>query len=191
MMNKLLLAMSLLFISVGAQAQSETLVSNSMISGFGAPIFSFYELNNAFVTSGGGGGGLIIRDFFIGAFGEGVTLNNTTLNNYKYNLDISYAGLWFGYSVMREKEVHPFISLKMARGKSRINAISDNSTIQLDNIKVLQPEIGVEFNCTNWMRLVAYIGYRGVFGVNDSNYLKASSLSGVSSGFTLRFGYFQ
>ncbi|MCG8330028.1 MAG: hypothetical protein MI974_20190 [Chitinophagales bacterium] len=189
-MKNFLILIGLLFIAASTQAQSETLFSNSTISGFGAPIFSFYELNNEFATSGGGGGGLIIGDFFIGAFGEGVTLNNTILNNQKYKLDISYAGLWLGYSIMGKKDIHPFIGLKLAGGKSTIAEIEDNSTVQLDNIKVLQPEVGVEFNCTNWMRLVAHIGYRGILGFSDTNQLKPSQLSGVSSGITLRFGYF-
>ena len=190
-MKKVMVLLVGIFIYGAALTQSETLFSNNPISGFGGPIFSVSTLNDEVVYFGGGGGGLIIGDFFIGGFGEGGTISNTFVQDDVYDIELGYGGLWMGYSIANRKAIHPFIGLKWAGGESTVTPVSDNRALQSDKIQVLQPELGLEFNFTLWMRLVAHVGYRNVIGVDSRHLVTNEELSGISGGITLRFGFFR
>ncbi|MEM6316109.1 MAG: hypothetical protein AAF960_00480 [Bacteroidota bacterium] len=188
MKNLLTILVTIFTISLG-MAQSETIFSNVRISGFGGPIFSASSLNDEIVLNAGGGGGVIVDNFFIGGFGEGLNLSGTTIKDSRYSLDLGYGGLWLGYSIQGQKAVHPFVGLKLASGEVSLSGLDDNS-FEADNIQVVQPEAGLEFNFTSWMRLVAHVGYRNVVGVNNAGVLDDVQLNGMSGGITLRFGFF-
>ena len=190
-MKKLSFILFALLASNSIFSQSETLFSNFSISGFGGPSFSFSQLNDQSTIFAGGGGGVIIGNFFIGGFGEGGTLNNTIINNESYDLDLGYGGLWLGYSILSQKAIHPFVSVKLASGSVDINAISNDQTTTSNNIQVILPEVGVEFNFTSWMRLVTHIGYREVGGLGENSLISKNKVRGITSGLTLRFGFFR
>ena len=123
--------------------------------------------------------------------GDNSVINNTTINNESYDLDLGYGGLWLGYSILSKKASHPFVSVKFASGSVDINAISNDRTITSNNIQVILPEVGVEFNFTSWMRLVTHIGYREVGGLGENSLISKNKVRGVTSGLTLRFGFFR
>lgn len=190
-MKNLFIFVFALVVSISSFAQSETLFTNLKISGFGGPIFSVSALNNQSTIFSGGGGGVIIGDFFIGGFGEGSNLTNTTISEESYDLDLGYGGLWLGYSFFDRKAIHPFLSVKLASGEVNLNSSISNENTASTNIQVLSPEVGIEFNFTHWMRLVTHLGYREVAGLGSGNFLKKEQLTGITGGITLRFGFFR
>lgn len=190
-MKKLLIIIAAFVANLSIFAQSETLFSNFSISGFGGPTFSVSQLNNESTILAGGGGGVIIGDFFIGGFGEGGSLNNTTISGEFYDMDLGYGGLWLGYSIMSRKAIHPFVSVKLGSGSVDLFSVNNNRTTANDNVQVVVPEVGVEFNFTSWMRLVTHIGYREVGGLGNANTVAKNQVTGVTGGLTLRFGFFR
>lgn len=190
-MKKLSIIVFTLLTSTFLFAQSETLFSNVRISGFGGPSFAVSQLNDQSTIFAGGGGGLIIGDFFIGGFGEGATLNNTTINNDPYDLELGYGGLWLGYSVFSRKAIHPFVSVKLASGTVDASSSINDRTTNSNNIQVIVPEVGIEFNFTAWMRLVTQVGYREIGGLGDNNLIQKNQAAGLTGGLTLRFGFFR
>lgn len=190
-MKNLLIFVFASIVSTFGFAQSETLFANLEVSGFGGPIFSVSQLNNQSTVFAGGGGGVIIGDFFIGGFGEGGNLTNTTISNESYDLDLGYGGLWLGYSFFNQKAIHPFLGIKLASGEMNLTASISDQTIESTNIQVLSPEVGIEFNFTPWMRLVTHLGYREVAGLGNNNLLRKEQLTSLTGGLTLRFGFFR
>lgn len=189
-MKKLSIIIFTLLTSTFLFAQSETLFSNFRVSGFGGPSFTVSQLNNESTIFGGGGGGVIIGDFFIGGFGEGATLNNTTINSGTYDLDLGYGGLWLGYSIFSRKAIHSFVSVKLASGSIDVSSINDRTT-NSNNVQVVTPEVGIEFNFTSWMRLVTQVGYREIGGLGNNNLIQKNQVVGLTGGLTLRFGFFR
>jgi len=75
---------TLTFLGLKAQdSEIQTLFSGSTrISGFGGPLMSFTTVNGQFAHMMGGGGGVLLGDFFIGGYGEGLT-NGIPVNEYR------------------------------------------------------------------------------------------------------------
>ncbi|MEM1123563.1 MAG: hypothetical protein AAGJ18_24200 [Bacteroidota bacterium] len=190
-MKKLLILVVTLLVNISLFAQSETLFSNVSISGFGGPTFAVSQLNGESTIFAGGGGGAIIGNFFIGGYGEGGSLSNTTIAGEFYDLDLGYGGLWLGYSIASRKAIHPFVSVKLGSGSVDLFSVDNNRTTSSDNIQVVIPEVGIEFNFTSWMRLVTHVGYREVGGLGNGNIIDKNAVTGVTGGLTLRFGFFR
>lgn len=76
-MKKILIAVVLILSFAGMKAQEngiQTLIgSGTRISGFGGPTMSFTSINGEFARLMGGGGAVLLGDFFIGGYGEGLT----------------------------------------------------------------------------------------------------------------------
>ncbi len=76
-MRKIAIIFVLVFLLWGLNAQDsevQTLFgSGTRISGFGGPIMSFTSINGEFAHMMGGGGCVLLGDFFIGGYGEGLT----------------------------------------------------------------------------------------------------------------------
>jgi len=195
--------MSVLFIlgftasSLFAQ-QSETLLnsmnnrSNISIGGFGGPIMMSSTLNSDFSFSVGGGGGLVINDFYIGVFGVGESVDNSLIRvtEQQHDIDLSYGGLWVGYSFYDELLIHPFVSVRSGFGTLEVyEAESSETVLMRESMVVLTPEVGVEMNATDWLKISGTVGYRWLSEF-DERKLQNDDYSGLTANINFRFGFF-
>lgn len=183
----------LIIISVaGLKAQDsdiQTLFSGSTrISGFGGPLMSFTAIDGQFAHMMGGGGGVLLGDFFLGGYGEGIT-NGIQVNGNR--LDFGHGGFWTGYSFMAARPLHPAVSAQIGWG-----AVSEHDPDYSywgtpDNVFVFNPAVELEMNFTKFFRLGVGIHYRIVTGVNpEISSLTNSDLSGPGALLTFKFGWF-
>lgn len=165
------------------------------ISGFGGPFMNFSSFNGDFVHMMGGGGGIMVGDFFFGGYGLGSTNNlNVTYNNDNYDIDFGHGGLWFGYSFLSNKAIHPALHVQTGWGSIREEYDADfrstYNTIE-DKIFVLNPTIEAEFNFTRFFRIGIGGHYRMVFGSDESNFgLSDADLSSPGAYLAFKFGWF-
>lgn len=197
-MNQLLTTLLLLAaISMSAQ-QDETLFLNiNRIGIFGGPIFDFSVLNDEINPSTGGGGAIILNNFFFGGYGMG----STEVDGLDFDTDLSqftdirfkHGGLWLGGTPLQNKSIHPFFSGKIGWGHTAYNQIDllgTETQFFKDQIFVLTPEAGVEFNIFRFFRLAVTANYRYVSGIENVNPLSSDDLSTFGGAITLRFGSF-
>lgn len=166
--------------------------TNFTISGFGGPIFSAMPANSEYGLGFGGGGGIVINDFFIGGFGIGNNLDNSIIevSQTAYDIEIGYGGLWLGYSIKDEWLVHPFVSLRSGFGGIELYETTNNEVeLMRESMVVLTPEIGLEMNVFQQLKLSTSVGYRWLSDF-DSNLLRREDYSGVIGSVALRFGGF-
>ena len=185
-------------LSMSAQ-QDETLFFNvNRIGVFGGPIFEFSEFNEEITSSTGGGGGVVLNDFFFGGYGsgdieiDGFDLNTTELEFNDINL--KHRGIWVGFTPKQSKAIHPYLSGRIGWGRmsfrqSEING-NNNFERRRDQVFVLTPEIGLEFNVFRWFRVAAAANYRYLNGLENANPLTDDDLSNFGGVITLRFGWF-
>ena len=182
---------TLTFFGLKAQdSEIHTLFSGSTrISGFGGPMMSFTTVNGQFAHMMGGGGGVLLGDFFIGGYGEGLT-NGIPANEYR--LDFGHGGFWTGYSFMANRPFHPAVSAQIGWGS--VGERDYNYTnFSMDNVFVFNPALELELNFTRFFRLGVGIHYRLVQGVNPemhSSNLTNSDFSGPGALLTFKFGWF-
>lgn len=183
-------------ISGVSNAQDKTLMnsinSDKKISVFGGPIVSAVPMNSTYGVGFGGGGGLVIDNFFIGAFGMGNVLENTTINssNMLHDIEIGYGGLWLGYSFKDEWLVHPYVSLRSGLGTLELyHSSNDDMNFLYERIAVVSPEVGLEVNIIKQLKLAGTVGYRWMNNF-DNNLLIGADYNGLLGSITLRFGGF-
>lgn len=197
-MKKITLLAFSLFLTVLSFGQDKTLFENMELSigGFGALTANLSTINDELTLLSGGGGGVVLNDFFIGGYGMSTNLNNTSISNSSptgfenYDLNLSYGGLWMGYSFMDAKVVHPFAGLKMGLGNVQIYELNDNDAFLRENIFVVTPEVGIEINITRWIKLMGTVNYQALNGMDDTNFMNSSDFSGIGGGLSIRYGYF-
>ncbi len=177
----------------GLRAQDsdiQTLFSGSTrISGFGGPLMSFTTVNGTFAHMMGGGGGVLLGDFFLGGYGEGLT-NQILIDGDR--LDFGHGGFWTGYSFMANRPFHPTLSAQIGWGNAREGEF-DQSTYTTDNVFVFNPALELEMNFTHFFRLGIGVHYRLVTGVDPQMHLEPISnadLSGPGAMLTFKFGWF-
>lgn len=182
-----------IFLTVsGLKAQDseiQTLFSGgtTRISGFGGPAMSFTIVNGEFAHMMGGGGGVLLGDFFLGGYGEG--LSNEILSDAN-RLDFGHGGFWTGYSFFANRPLHPTISAQIGWGG--VSERNDNYYYS-DNVFVFNPAIELEMNFTRFFRLGVGVQYRIVTGVNPemhSSNLTNSDFSGPGVLLAFKFGWF-
>ena len=188
-MRKIVTIFVLVFLLWGLNAQDsevQTLFgSGTRISGFGGPIMSFTSINGEFAHMMGGGAAVLLGDFFIGGYGEGLTNSITAGGN---RIKLGHGGFWTGYSFMASKAVHPAISTQLGWGS--ITQTDDNHYhLSSDNVFVINPTLELEMNFTKFFRLGVGANYRFVNGVNTSN-LTNADLSGLGAFLSFKFGWF-
>ena len=98
-MKKILL-FSLMMMALGSLSaqdnEIQTLFSGkTRISGFGGPTMSFTIINGEFAHMMGGGGAVLLGDFFIGAYGEGLTTGIESQSS-PYKLEFGHGGRGMG-----------------------------------------------------------------------------------------------
>ena len=179
-----------------SNAQDKTLMnsinSDKKISVFGGPIVSAVPMNSTYGVGFGGGVGLVIDNFFIGAFGMGNVLENTTINssNMLHDIEIGYGGLWLGYSFKDEWLVHPYVSLRSGLGTLELyHSSNDEMNFLFERIAVVSPEVGLEVNIIKQLKLAGTVGYRWMNNL-DNNLLIGADYNGLLGSITLRFGGF-
>jgi hypothetical protein len=147
----------------------------------------FSSIDNEFALFVGGGGGLIINNFFVGGYGEGIS-NPSRQNNREgmHDIEFDHGGFWFGYEFMPEKMIHPVLHLRTGWGKI---SGTQNRVIYSDNIFVLKPTLAAEVNFTRFMKINAGVDYRHVFNAELGN-LNSKSFSGFGVYVSFIFGWF-
>lgn len=154
----------------------------------------------------------------------GVALNAISFNSYssevidnqigKYPiLALNYVAIDFDYSLMPESEYFPSISL--TAGYGNMNFRPTVTTITIDNTVtaynpaykldkkeffILEPQLNLNMNFTQFYRLTLGVGYRIIPGldykpVNLENegkfvHLKGNDLNGITGTLTIKFGGF-
>jgi hypothetical protein len=189
LMKKLLFAFVLVVSAAGLKAQEneiQTLFgSGTRISGFGGPTMSFTSINGEFAHMMGGGGGVLLGNFFIGGYGEGLTNSIVAGGN---RISFGHGGFWTGYSFMADRALHPCLSTQMGWGN--LSQRDDGHyNLTEDNIFVINPAIELEMNFTRFFRLGVGAHYRFVSGVNTST-LTNSDFSGPGAFLSFKFGWF-
>lgn len=108
---------------------------------------------------------------------EVVLAGLTDNNQLKYN----YHTFLVGYTLPTHRMIHPRFTIGVGPGN-----------IQLDNVKdqifVVQPEVGVEINLLQWMRLSLNGGYRKVSGIQSAS-LTNDNFTNFYGSASLRFGW--
>lgn len=193
-LKNVILACSMLLISIGAIAQKqETLFGNSrIVGGFGGPIVE-WGLNNNLNTSVGGGGGVVINSFFLGFYGMGSIDFDKLLDENEdiETLELGHTGLWLGFSTPSHKLLHLYGSVRMGWGA--VNVDLKDPVLEyddLDQVWVITPEIGAELNVTRWFRVAGAVGYRHLDGANAALGYSNKDFRGTTASMTLRFGGF-
>ena len=189
-MKKLILFMILACLLMGVariQAQEEDsiqflLSENVKLSGFGAPFVEFSSITDEFAVCVGGGGALMInRSLFAGAYFEGIVTRHYMdelaefANLERPQVSFEHGGIWLGYVYKHQKAIHGGLSMKLGWGSIDLDGeeIYDNpleDSDHNDRIFVIQPQLEVEFNLTQWFKINVGAGYRFITG-NDATYL--------------------
>jgi hypothetical protein len=191
-MKKIIIAILILLSAGGLNAQDseiQTLFSGSTrISGFGGPLMSFTTINGQFAHMMGGGGGVLLWNFFLGGYGEGLT-NGIPVNGNR--LDFGHGGFWTGYSFMAARPLHPTVSSQIGWGSVSEHDPDFSYWGTPDNVFVFNPAVELEMNFTKFFRLGVGIHYRIVTGANpEISNLTNSDLSGPGALLTFKFGWF-
>ena len=178
-------------------AQHEALFDDlSTFGAFGGPILEFSSINGQLTADVGGGGALILDEFFIGGYGMGTDypeaelLQETDGEIEAFNADIEFrhGGLWFGYVKNIEQKMHLYSSLKVGWGRAELQ--HDALNTPSDRLFALTPEIGLEFNMTNFFRIGVTGGYRVVSGISRLPTLDNQDFSSPTVAIAFRFGGF-
>jgi hypothetical protein len=195
--------MVILFLSMASftmlEAQEDEAVFSEInsIGGFGGPFIEVSQINGETVADVGGGGAVILNNFFLGGYGLGNKFADAEIPDADGNLDryeIHYGngGLWFGYVYPSHKLAHLYASLRLGWGSTTLKPRNDNRLPEYkENLFVTTPEIGVELNLTEFMRIAFSGGYRFVDGLDDlPDPLNNDDFSGPMGMITFRFGGF-
>lgn len=193
----ILFVLTLTFANVFAQ-RNETIFSDVKRSGgWGAPLFEYTNINKDLQAIAGGGGALVLNDFYLGGYGMGTAdlINTSIPSNLREKLTYKHGGLWFGYTPLQNKVIHPYFSTRMGWGKAKYlsTQVSDPSKINAelkDNIFVVTPELGLELNVFSFFRVALTGSYRWVNGTDNLPTFNDDDLSSFGATLTLRFGGF-
>ncbi|MEM8585393.1 MAG: hypothetical protein AAGF87_14035 [Bacteroidota bacterium] len=189
----LLLLMSSAVLSAQSHGRHQTILGRSPLNGgFGSPLLEV-GVSDGITNMIGGGGGLVFRNFFFGLYGLSSTdaLGELVDEGEITGIDLAHGGLWIGVTPASYNAIHPYIGVKAGWGVVELDF--DNPSTDFDDtdqVFVLTPEVGLEFNLTRWMRLSGGLGYRYLNGINSGSPISESDLNGLTANITLRFGWF-
>ncbi len=89
---------------------------------------------------------------------------------YKMHTHFGHGGLWLGYIHNPHKALHWSISTKVGFGSISLSEDTFDhenwNDFEYDNVFVLNPQVEVEMNLTQWFKVNLGIGYQLVTGVN-------------------------
>lgn len=203
-MKKLILfiaAVMLMCPTEGFTQETETLFSGDVDhGGFGAPVFGMTSVNGDFTYLRGSRGAWVINLNDRNTVNLGLaryrTQNDFEVANWtrqdvpKPELDTDYGGFEVEY-VHRTNHLFHF-SVQTLVGSGSVNYEGTGNfdfDPDSDGYFVLQPGVNLNLNVTDWFRLSGGLSYRYAGGV-DLEGTSDKELSGVSSFFAMRFGWF-
>ena len=187
----------MLLVAFPAFAQEETLIKGDIESGgFGGPVVKFTSMNGeAGILVGGRGGWIINHSLIIGGGGYGLANNIKAKvlgpNGERY-LNFGYGGVELEYVSQPARLVH--LSYMVLVGGGGVNWRDENLRAgsmnqESDTFFILEPEVNVSLNVTQYFRLSAGVSYRYVSG-SSSAVSSNPDLSGPSGIIVFRFGKF-
>lgn len=182
-------------LSVISFGQEETLFGNAKIVGaFGGPFVEYHQILGDEGVMVGGGGALQFKQFFFGGYGIGTNFPETIYNADRYVVNFGHGGFWLGYTIPSHKLFHLYLSARPGWGKIRFKYDRDDNdrdAIYSDRVFVFTPEVGVEVNVTDFLRIAATGGYRLVADVDNLPAIYTNEdFRGFMGGLTFRFGSF-
>ena len=141
----------------------------------------------------GGGGALVMSPLFIGGYGMGTSYPVHTVTTGEkpgdYDIKFGHGGLWLGVAPNSHKLINFYGSTKIGWGKARLR--QDKESVFTDRVFVLTPELGVEINLTEWLKMGLTGGYRWVNGVTHLPELANEDFSSPIGILTFRIGGFE
>lgn len=169
-------AIIFLFLSLGfaSQAQeTETLFANAKFKGaFGGPLLEISQVNGDVALDVGGGGAIVINNFFFGGYGLGREWDEVnSFEGKTYYTHFAHGGLWLGYTYKQHKALHPYADVKLGWGHAGLKEDRDDKnrdSAYRDEIFAVTPQLGLEFNLSDWLRIGLTGGYRWVFGYENT-----------------------
>lgn len=181
--------------AIALAQQEETLFRNAEVQGaFGGPFVEYANILGQEGAMVGGGGALQFRRFFLGGYGIGTHFPETTYNADRYVVNVGHGGFWLGYTIPSHKLLHFYGSARIGWGAVRFKDDPDDKNrdaIFSDRIFAFTPEIGLEINVTDFLRIAATGGYRLIADVDQlpGDYSQ-DDFNGFMGGLTFRFGSF-
>lgn len=172
----------------------ETLFNNLDVTGaFGSVIIETGSINDEIGADVGGGGALVMSPVFLGGYGMGTTYPVHTItegpNAGEYDVKFGHGGLWLGFVPKSDKLIHFYGSAKVGWGKARLR--QDKENLFTDRVFVMTPELGLEVNLTEWLKMSFTAGYRWVNGVTRLEELNNDDFSSPLGTITFRMGGFE
>ena len=195
-MKTILLCSALALIALPIVAQEKTLISGDIESGgYGGPVLQVTQINKqTAVLVGGVGGWIINHTIVLGGGGYGLVTDVTA----KYPdpfygsqyLSVGYGGLYLEYIASSDEVIHLSVGALIGAGNVGYkNQEMFSMNRSMDNFFVLEPNIQVNLNVTQFFRISAGANYRWVTGVRN-DITSDADLSGPSGMLILRFGMF-
>jgi hypothetical protein len=188
-------------LSTSLHAQrDETLVRGSMqFGGFGGPTVGVGRIaGETAIFAGGRGGAILGRRFIVGGAGVGLASELFPVAGFRERLEFGYGGLLLGTVVRPSKLVH--LTAGVVLGGGNVSFERERRAVPIppiaiaapenDRVTVVEPELGVEINITDWMRLDLSGSYRFVGGTDPLGLLDNGRLSGGTGRLAFKFGAF-
>lgn len=161
--------------------------ANISVSGFAAGFAEFSSIQGDFALSAGGEAAFIFGNaFYIGGYGMGLSTRHfkegldTIVNINSPVISFNHAGFWLGYLYKSNKIFHPGISTKIGWGNiSLFDRNSDpdfNADKATDRVMVITPQIELDINLTNWLKINIGAGFRFVTGIDKTYKFENSSI---------------
>lgn len=186
-MKKIIAILILIFSFTLVMALEETLITGKIESGgYGGPIVQFSQIDgNGVIFSGGRGGWIINHTYSVGGAGYGLVNEVKVKDEGKdRTISLGYGGLLIQYIGNSDKLIHYNVGVLVGAGG--INYVEvDNA----DSFAVVQPELEMVLNVSEFFRLSAGAGYRFAFGSGEKIY-DNKALSGLNAMVGFNFGKF-
>lgn len=169
------------------------------VTAFGSFFMEFSTVNideAELLVSTGGGGALSVGGFYFGGYGQGLSTQNNKMVNFgtdaspdsrDVELGLRHGGFWLGGDIWRREVIHLTIDSKLGWGKVRW--IGSDDFIEDDRIFVFAPQLGAEFNFTNFLKVALTGGYRFVAGASLTG-AESTDFNSPVLGLTFKVGYF-
>ena len=109
------------------------------------------------------------------------------------NLTVAHGGAWVGYTYRTQDILHLYSSIRFGAGKAILHHPAADQEIGSidDHITHIQPEIGIEMNLTNFLRIGGSLSYSFYDSLGKIPDYTNESLSGFRTMIGLRIGRFE
>ena len=174
------------------------------VSGFISPAMSFSTIN---VTQGshttqhfahymGGGLAVTINNFFLGGYGQGLTVEIDYPGGSEGEyINFGHGGLWFGYTFASKWVVHPVVHVRTGWGSigKRYSYNDNHDWPDLeesgDAVFVVAPTVELEANISRFFRISAGYERNYVNGINEIPAL-VNGMNNEGVFIAFKFGWF-